>query len=149
MFFSGWNWWRNKDAHHNACRIKGKYFLGHILFTCLSTLVIPIFLLLWHSILWSLSQKYRAVGELGKATDTLDVTGNVVEEKSYGKNHNFMAALVKSEWISHRSRCIKVSTCFFFSRSHHKRGFWGEAEAVYWWNYAGSTSVSQFILLDI
>ncbi|XDV44348.1 hypothetical protein PO909_012641 [Leuciscus waleckii] len=29
------------------------------------------------------SKKYRAVGELGKATDTLDVTGNVVEEKSY------------------------------------------------------------------
>ncbi|XP_067286710.1 probable tRNA pseudouridine synthase 1 [Pseudorasbora parva] len=29
------------------------------------------------------SKKYRAVGELGKATDSLDVTGNVVEEKSY------------------------------------------------------------------
>ncbi|XP_056325604.1 probable tRNA pseudouridine synthase 1 [Danio aesculapii] len=29
------------------------------------------------------SKKYTAFGELGKATDTLDVTGNVVEEKSY------------------------------------------------------------------
>ncbi|XP_051529893.1 pseudouridylate synthase TRUB1-like [Myxocyprinus asiaticus] len=29
------------------------------------------------------SKKYSAVGELGKETDTLDVTGNVVEEKSY------------------------------------------------------------------
>ncbi|XP_051959259.1 pseudouridylate synthase TRUB1-like [Xyrauchen texanus] len=30
------------------------------------------------------SKKYSAVGELGKATDTLDVTGSVVDEKSYG-----------------------------------------------------------------
>uniref|UniRef100_A0A9J8AKB0 tRNA pseudouridine(55) synthase n=1 Tax=Cyprinus carpio carpio TaxID=630221 RepID=A0A9J8AKB0_CYPCA len=29
------------------------------------------------------SKKYRAIGELGKATDSLDVTGNVIEEKSY------------------------------------------------------------------
>ncbi|XP_072524098.1 pseudouridylate synthase TRUB1 [Salminus brasiliensis] len=29
------------------------------------------------------SKKYTAVGELGKATDTLDCTGNVVQEKGY------------------------------------------------------------------
>lgn len=29
------------------------------------------------------SKKYTAVGELGKATDTLDATGNVIEEKNY------------------------------------------------------------------
>ncbi|XP_030631034.1 pseudouridylate synthase TRUB1 [Chanos chanos] len=29
------------------------------------------------------SKKYTAVGELGKATDTLDATGNVVKEQSY------------------------------------------------------------------
>ncbi|XP_055032872.1 pseudouridylate synthase TRUB1 [Misgurnus anguillicaudatus] len=29
------------------------------------------------------SKKYIAVGELGKATDTLDATGNVIEEKNY------------------------------------------------------------------
>lgn len=30
-------------------------------------------------------QKYVAVGELGKATDTLDATGSVVLEKDFGK----------------------------------------------------------------
>lgn len=30
-------------------------------------------------------QKYVAVGELGKATDTLDATGSVILEKDYGK----------------------------------------------------------------
>lgn len=32
------------------------------------------------------SQKYVAVGELGKATDTLDATGSVVLEKDFGKH---------------------------------------------------------------
>lgn len=31
------------------------------------------------------SQKYTAIGLLGKATDTLDATGKVTEEKPYGK----------------------------------------------------------------
>jgi len=31
------------------------------------------------------SQKYTAIGLLGKATDTLDATGRVTEEKPYGK----------------------------------------------------------------
>lgn len=30
-------------------------------------------------------QKYVAVGELGKATDTLDATGSVIQEKGFGK----------------------------------------------------------------
>lgn len=30
-------------------------------------------------------QKYVAVGELGKATDTLDATGIVILEKKFGK----------------------------------------------------------------
>lgn len=32
------------------------------------------------------SQKYTAIGMLGKATDTLDATGKVTEEKPYGKH---------------------------------------------------------------
>lgn len=30
-------------------------------------------------------QKYVAVGELGKATDTLDATGSVILEKDFGE----------------------------------------------------------------
>lgn len=30
-------------------------------------------------------KKYTAVGELGKATDTFDATGSVVQEKGYGR----------------------------------------------------------------
>lgn len=33
-------------------------------------------------------QKYLAVGELGKATDTLDATGSVVLEKTFGNTAN-------------------------------------------------------------
>lgn len=33
-------------------------------------------------------QKYVAVGELGKATDTLDATGSVIQEKDFGKCWN-------------------------------------------------------------
>ena len=39
----------------------------------------------FHLIYRLFSQKYTAVGELGKATDTLDATGAVVQEKSYGE----------------------------------------------------------------
>lgn len=38
------------------------------------------------------SQKYTAIGMLGKATDTLDATGKVTEEKPYGK-HKYIYAL--------------------------------------------------------
>lgn len=39
-------------------------------------------------------QKYVAVGELGKATDTLDATGMVILEKEFGKFRNFSFFLV-------------------------------------------------------
>lgn len=38
------------------------------------------------SVLFFPSQKYTAIGLLGRATDTLDATGKVTEEKPYG-NH--------------------------------------------------------------
>lgn len=36
-------------------------------------------------------QKYTAVAGLGTATDTLDVKGNVIEEKKYGENCPFFS----------------------------------------------------------
>uniref|UniRef100_A0A2K6L5S3 tRNA pseudouridine(55) synthase n=1 Tax=Rhinopithecus bieti TaxID=61621 RepID=A0A2K6L5S3_RHIBE len=41
------------------------------------------------------SKRYIAIGELGKATDTLDSTGKVTEEKPYGKAHLIYSALKK------------------------------------------------------
>lgn len=41
-------------------------------------------------------QKYIAVGELGKATDTLDATGSVVGEKDFGKKYKSSPHVISS-----------------------------------------------------
>ncbi|XP_017747951.1 PREDICTED: probable tRNA pseudouridine synthase 1 [Rhinopithecus bieti] len=53
------------------------------------------------------SKRYIAIGELGKATDTLDSTGKVTEEKPYGKAH-----------LISKSLSILALLSFPFSFSH-------------------------------
>lgn len=146
---SGWNWWRDEDAHFHACWIKGRPECFPI---CNSACLSDCFgwgcrfsdaVVFWF-VLHNFSKKYTTVGELGKATDTFDATGNVVQEKSYGmynRYFNLDAIIMISRHHMHWFFCL-----FFHSRSHNKRGFWREAESVHWWNHAGAPSVSlQFI----
>lgn len=65
-------------------------------------------------------QKYLAVGELGKATDTLDATGSVVMEKNFGNKANTSQSEAKVSAGTHdaeddMSQCV----CDVFYSSDH------------------------------
>lgn len=108
-FHSGGYWWRNKDAYHNAGRIKSKRFLGY-------TLSYPICILAKCWTVSSFFKKYTAVAELGKATDSLDVTGNVVEEKNFGEHRNLCRhhdrGMEISQKLVFKNLCLESLLCF-------------------------------------
>ncbi|TRY99237.1 hypothetical protein DNTS_003381 [Danionella cerebrum] len=64
------------------------------------------------------SKKYRAVGEFGKATDTLDVTGNVTEEKSY--DHITKEAL-EEKLLQFKGEILQVPPLFSALKKDGKR----------------------------
>ena len=58
-------------------------------------------------------QKYVAVGELGKATDTLDATGSVILEKDFGNTENTNPIISSEQVILFCSLpFVHVSHCF-------------------------------------
>lgn len=84
-------------------------------------------------------QKYVAVGELGKATDTLDATGSIIQEKDFGIRFNENYQLLQ---LPFRSAALVVFIFFFVCRSRYQSQPWGEAESFYWRHYASSSTVS-------
>uniref|UniRef100_A0A8C7Y2P6 tRNA pseudouridine(55) synthase n=1 Tax=Oryzias sinensis TaxID=183150 RepID=A0A8C7Y2P6_9TELE len=81
------------------------------------------------------SKKYVAVGELGKATDTLDATGSVVLEKGFGKE-----TVLRFDPSASSYPCLVCAPppC----RTHHQAGRGGEAEVFHWGHHAGSPATS-------
>lgn len=64
----------------------------------------------------SFLKKYTAVAELGKATDSLDVTGNVVEEKNFGEHRNLCrhhdTRMEISQKLVFKNLCLESLLCF-------------------------------------
>lgn len=62
-------------------------------------------------------QKYVAVGELGKATDTLDATGSVTQEKDFGIRLNENEHLFQLAFLFCSINCALL--CVFFTLPGH------------------------------
>lgn len=76
-------------------------------------------------------QKYVAVGEFGKATDTLDATGSVTLEKGFGKFDRHGRIICKLRFLLYRLSLSE--SCFHtFSRTHNQAGRRGKAESFHW-----------------
>lgn len=101
----------------------------------------------WHML--CVFQKYVAVGEFGKATDTLDATGSVTLEKGFGKSihsifqiHRHSRIICKLRFLLYRLSLSE--SCFHtFSRTHNQAGRRGKAESFHWWHHASASAVSQ------
>lgn len=76
------------------------------------------------------SQKYIAVGEFGKATDTLDATGSVTLEKGFGKSihlifqiprHSRIICFCKLLFLLYRLSLSELCLHIFSSPEHITR----------------------------
>lgn len=70
------------------------------------------------------------MGELGKATDTLDATGSVTLETDFGNtassSHSFISIQQPSVFIK------GIQIVFLPCRAHNQGGHGREAEIIYW-----------------